>query len=210
MLSYRIGRKGFFYHTTLVGILELVFLFVAIASIMGFQGFLESKPGPGREHAGAAVLVISLVAVILRSNLAWRRTRDSGGSKFVLGSYIVLSIICALIQAATFLVYDLSSQSGNIPGAGTAGLGVSALWWSIFWPKSAEDGPDAPSKPHRNWRETNEAASGLSLLSDAELVARAAALRAEPAPAYLKSQAAPAGAPAVQRSSSGFGRRGLT
>jgi hypothetical protein len=212
MFSSDIGRGRFFIYSALTQVFEILLVALAMSMTMGIFAFTASKPGPGREMLVTAVLAVLVMFVIIRGNLAWRRTRDAQGPKWILVTYIVLSLLFALLQCGLMLVYDFGDPESSESGLGMAGLGITALWWVIMMAKSAPggSGPAGEAAPRRGWRSAEDAPSGLALLSDEELLGRAAALNRATAPAYLKSQMQNNTVPVVSRSPGGFGRRGLT
>jgi hypothetical protein len=115
-------------------VLEIIAVLASIGATIGFGGLADSSPGPSREGLALAILVQSIVFVVLRANFAWRRSRDAGDLKWVLGSYIVFSAIFAILQAATFLVYRFGGDNSNL-GLNMLGLAITVLWLRILLAK---------------------------------------------------------------------------
>ncbi|RWM01055.1 hypothetical protein [Mesorhizobium sp.] len=53
---------------------------LCIAVTIGFAGLINSMPGSSRQGLAGAALIVSLLFVALRGNIAWRRSRDANGS----------------------------------------------------------------------------------------------------------------------------------
>ncbi|MEP6564993.1 MAG: hypothetical protein ABJB10_07615 [Mesorhizobium sp.] len=84
----------------------------------------------------AAILVVSLVVVLFRANFAWRRSRDAQGSNWILWGYIVFSVLFAVLQAGTVLVYDFNAEDFN-SGLNLLGLSICIFWALILKAKPA-------------------------------------------------------------------------
>ena len=131
MFTSAIGRGRFFAYSTVLFIAEAVAAILCIMGTMGIAGLAESTPGLSREPLSLAILIVSIVFVVLRANLAWRRTRDAQGSKWILGMYVVFSAMFALLQAATFLVYDFGGDDSSL-GLDLLGLALIGIWLRIL------------------------------------------------------------------------------
>jgi hypothetical protein len=164
----------------------------------GFKGLAESASGPSREPLALAILIVSVVLFLARSNIAWRRSRDAEGSKWIPGMYVVFSAFFALLQAGTFLVYDFNGDNSNV-GLNLLGLVIIGVWFRILLAPSAGGSWDAGS---------------FAATVDAEVKARrggtdhVASAAPSQAPATLQSAAA-ARTVARDRRPGGFGKRGL-
>ncbi|TPO02003.1 hypothetical protein FJ987_29350, partial [Mesorhizobium sp. CU2] len=82
-----------------------------------------------------AVLVFSLIFVALRGNIAWRRSRDANGKRWIVWGYIVLSGFFALLQAGTLLVINFGDPESVPGGLNLLGLSIFGLWCTILWAK---------------------------------------------------------------------------
>src|SRR3954470_851553 len=122
MFTSKIGRMRFFFYSLGVALLEAVLAVLCIVGTIGFEGLVNSAPGPLRQGMAGAVLVVSLLAVVMRANIAWRRRRDANGKAWILWSYIVFCAIYAFLQAGTLLVIDF-----NNPESTSSGLNLLAL-----------------------------------------------------------------------------------
>jgi hypothetical protein len=166
---------------------------------MGIKGLAESRPGPSREPLALAILIVSMVFVLARSNIAWRRSRDAQGSKWILGMYVVFSTIFALLQATTFLTYNFDGDNSDF-GLSLLGLVLIALWFRLLLAPSNGGSRDPGS---------------FAELADAEVRARQASTddhmtSARPSHASATLPSPPAGrAVAGDGRASSFGRRGL-
>ena len=83
-----------------------------------------------------------MILLLARSNIAWRRSRDAEGSKWILGMYIVFSAFFALLQSATFLIYDFNGDNSNL-GLNLLGLVLIGLWFRILLAPSTGGSWDA-------------------------------------------------------------------
>ena len=165
----------------------------------GIKGLADSPPGSSREPLALAILVVSVVLLLARSNIAWRRSRDAEGSKWILGMYVVFSAFFALLQAATFLVYDFNGDNSNF-GLNLLGLVIIGLWFRILLAPSSGASWDAGS---------------FAATVDAEVKARRAGTddhmaSATPSQAPATLASAPAARTVARdRRGGGFGKRGL-
>ena len=198
MFTSNIGRMRFFFYSLGATFLEVVAALVCIAGTIGFEGLVNSKPGPGREELAMAILVASMAIVLLRANFAWRRNRDAQGSKFILWSYIAFSALFAFLQACTVLVYNFASDDSNF-GLNLMGFGLLGFWIRILVAKPA--GMDINELTSVfDFEGAVPAGAGRMSGSAAPSTARAAA----PAP-----RSAPSAQPMGRPRPAGFGKRGL-
>jgi hypothetical protein len=137
MFTSSIGRLRFFSYSAALLVAEIVAMVLCIAGTIGFEGLINSKPGPGREGVAGAILVVSLQLVLVRGNFAWRRSRDAQGSKWIHWGYIVFSAIYAVLQAGTVLVIDFDNPDTISGGLNLLGFGIFGLWISILVAKPA-------------------------------------------------------------------------
>ena len=197
MFATPIGRGRFFAYSAMLLVAEIAGVLLCIGVTIGFHELANSSPGPAREGLALAILILSLLFVAIRGNIAWRRSREAGCLKWTLGGYIAFSAIFAVLQAGTFLVYTFGGDNSNI-GLNMLGLAITGLWFRILLARPA--GGD--------WH----ASAFADQVADE--------LQREPAPAapparaaHPKPSALPASAGAGQRLSPGrggrFGRRGL-
>ena len=198
MLTSTLGRGRFFAYSAALLVAEAIATVLCIMGTMGIRGLAESQPGPSREPLALAILIVSVVLLLARSNIAWRRSRDAEGSKWILGMYVVFSAFFALLQAATFLLYDFNGDNSNV-GLNLLGLVIIGLWFRILL---------APSTGG-SWDSGSFAAN-----VDAEVRARAGTdghlASAPPSQARAALPSAPAARTvAGDRRGGGFGRRGL-
>jgi len=201
MFTSNIGRLRFFLYSVGLSVAEVVAIVICIAGTIGFEGLINSMPGPSRHGTAGAVLVMSLVFVALRGNFAWRRSRDANGRGWILWSYIVFSGIYAFLQAGALLVVEFGNRETIPGGLNLLGLAIFGMWCTILWAKPVAgsnideltdmfdfDGPlPVPARDERTARA-------------APAAPRAATPAARPAPAV---QAFGRPRPA------GFGKRGL-
>jgi hypothetical protein len=192
MFTSTLGRGRFFAYSAALLIGEAIAVVFCIMGTTGLKGLADSHPGSSREPLALAILVVSVVILLARSNIAWRRSRDAEGSTWILGMYVVFSAFFALLQAATFLVYDFNGDNSNV-GLNLLGIVIIGLWFRILLAPSSGASWDAGS---------------FAAKVDAEVRARGAGGDDRMA------AATPAQAPATRtiardRRGGGFGKRGL-
>ncbi|WP_278161072.1 hypothetical protein [Mesorhizobium sp. WSM4976] len=136
MFTSNIGRLSFFLYSLGLAVAETVVIVVCIVSTIGFQGLINSGPGPARQGMAGAVLIASLIFVVLRGNLASRRTRDANGRRWILWAYVALSTVYALLQAGVLLVVKFDDPESIPGGLNLLGLSIFGLWCAILWAKS--------------------------------------------------------------------------
>jgi hypothetical protein len=202
MFTSNIGRLRFFLYSLGLAVAETVVILICIIGTIGFEGLLNSGPGPSRESLAGAVLVASLIFVALRGNIASRRTRDANGRRWILWAYIALSAAYALLQAGVLLVVKFGDPDSIPGGLNLLALSIFGLWCTILWAKPV-------------------AGSNIDELTDvfefdSPLPAPARAARAAVVPAAPRATAAPSAArvpPAPQPFGrprpAGFGKRGI-
>ncbi|WP_141245285.1 hypothetical protein [Mesorhizobium sp. WSM4313] len=135
MFTSNIGRLRFFLYSLGLAVTETVVIVICIVSTIGFEGLLNSGPGPSRQGMAGAVLIASLIFVALRGNIASRRTRDANGRRWILWAYIALSSVYALLQAGVLLVVKFGDPESIPGGLNLLGLSVFGLWCTIWWAK---------------------------------------------------------------------------
>ena len=135
MVTSSIGRMRFFLYSLGLSLAEVVAIIVCIIGTIGFEGLVNSAPGPSRQGMAGAVLVFSLIFVVLRGNIALRRSRDANGRRWIVWSYIVLSGFYAVLQAGTLLVIKFGDPESVPGGLNLLGLSIFGLWCSILWAK---------------------------------------------------------------------------
>jgi len=200
MFTSNIGRMRFFFYSLGVAFLEAMAALVCIVGTMGFEGFINSAPGPSRQGMAGAVLVVSLLAVVMRGNIAWRRSRDANGKGWILWSYIVFCAIYAFLQAGTLLVIDFNNPESTPSGLNLLALSIFGLWCTILVAKPVAGSNIDELTSVFDFEGAVPSASGRMANSAAPPTARAAA----PAPRSVPS-AQPVGRPKP----AGFGKRGL-
>ena len=135
MFASNIGRLRFFLYSLALAVAETVVIVVCVVSTIGFEGLINSGPGPARQGMAGAVLVASLIFVALRGNIASRRTRDANGRRWILWAYIGLSAMYALLQAGVLLVVKFDDPESIPGGLNLLGLSIFGLWCTILWAK---------------------------------------------------------------------------
>ncbi|MDX8527676.1 hypothetical protein RFM68_24560 [Mesorhizobium sp. MSK_1335] len=135
MFTSNIGRLRFFLYSFGLAVAETVVIVICIVGTIGFEGLLNSAPGPSRQGMAGAVLVASLIFVAFRGNIASRRTRDANGRRWILWGYIALSAVYALLQAGVLLVVKFGDPESIPAGLNLLGLSVFGLWCTILWAK---------------------------------------------------------------------------
>ncbi len=200
MFASNIGRMRFFLYSLGLAFAEGVVIIVCIIGTIGFEGLLNSTPGPSRQGMAGAVLVFSLIFVALRANIAWRRSRDANGKRWIVWGYIVLSGFYALLQAGTLLVIKFGDPESVPGGLNLLGLSIFGLWCTILWakPVAGSNVDDLISTFDFDGPLPAPARAGRAAKSDVVVAPRAAAARVPPAPQ-------PFGRPRP----AGFGKRGV-
>ncbi|MBZ9850533.1 hypothetical protein LB565_21355 [Mesorhizobium sp. CA14] len=135
MFTSNIGRLRFFLYSLGLAVAETVVIVICIVSTIGFEGLINSGPGPSRQGMAGAVLVASLIFVALRGNIASRRTRDANGRRWILWAYIALSAVYALLQAGVLLVVKFGDPESIPGGLNLLAFSIFGLWCTILWAK---------------------------------------------------------------------------
>jgi hypothetical protein len=135
MFTSNIGRLRFFLYSLGLAVAETAVIVICIVSTIGFEGLINSGPGPVRQGMAGAVLVASLIFVALRGNIASRRTRDANGRRWILWAYIALSAVYALLQAGVLLVVKFDDPESIPGGLNLLALSIFGLWCTILWAK---------------------------------------------------------------------------
>lgn len=200
MFTSNIGRMRFFFYSLGVAFLEAMAALVCIVGTMGFEGFINSAPGPSRQGMAGAVLVVSLLAVVMRGNIAWRRSRDAKGKGWILWSYIVFCAIYAFLQAGTLLVIDFNNPESTPSGLNLLALSIFGLWCTILVAKPVAGSNIDELTSVFDFEGAVPSASGRMANSAAPSTARAAA------PA---TRSVPSVQPVGRPKPAGFGKRGL-
>jgi hypothetical protein len=200
MFTSNIGRMRFFFYSLGVAFLEALAALVCIVGTMGFEGFVNSAPGPSRQGMAGAVLVVSLLAVVMRGNIAWRRSRDANGKGWILWSYIVFCAIYAFLQAGTLLVIDFNNPESTSGGLNLLALSIFGLWCTILVAKPVAGSNIDELTSVFDFEGAVPSASGRMANSAAPPTARAAA------PA---TRSVPSVQPMGRPKPAGFGKRGL-
>lgn len=200
MFTSNIGRLRFFFYSLGLFMAEAMAIALCIAATVGFAGLINSMPGPSRQGLAGAALVVSLIFVALRGNIAWRRSRDANGSGWILWSYIVFSGIYAFLQAGTLLVIDFGNPESAPGGLNLLGLAIFGLWCTILWAK-----PVAGS----NINALTEVFDFEGSLPEPARAERTPASAAPAAPRAQTTRAAPTPQPFGRPRPAGFGKRGL-
>ncbi|AZO30035.1 MULTISPECIES: hypothetical protein [unclassified Mesorhizobium] len=199
MFTSNIGRLRFFFYSLGLFMAEAVAIMLCIAVTIGFAGLINSMPGPSRQGLAGAALIVSLIFVVLRGNIAWRRSRDANGPKWILWAYIVFSAIYAFLQAGTLLVIDFGNPESAPSGLNLLGLSLFGLWATILWAK-----PVAGSDIDELTSVFDFDGSVLPTATD-----RTAAAASAPHSAAPAARPSPAPQPFGRPRPAGFGKRGL-
>ena len=200
MFTSNIGRMRFFFYSLGVAFLEAMAALVCIVGTMGFEGFINSAPGPSRQGMAGAVLIVSLLAVVMRGNIAWRRSRDANGKGWILWSYIVFCAIYAFLQAGTLLVIDFNNPESTPSGLNLLALSIFGLWCTILVAKPVAGSNIDELTSVFDFEGAVPSASGRMANSAAPSTTRAAA------PA---TRSVPSVQPVGRPKPAGFGKRGL-
>ncbi|MDX8460309.1 hypothetical protein [Mesorhizobium humile] len=202
MFASNIGRLRFFLYSLGLAVAETVVILICIVGTIGFEGLLNSAPGPSRQGMAGAVLVTSLIFVALRGNIASRRTRDANGRRWILWAYIALSAVYALLQAGVLLVVKFGDPQSIPGGLNLLAFSIFGLWCTILWAK-----PVAGSN-------IDELTDVFDFDGPLPAPARAgrtvtASVPATPRPAASAARVPPAPQPFGRPRPAGFGKRGI-
>ncbi|CDX11822.1 conserved membrane hypothetical protein [Mesorhizobium sp. ORS 3324] len=200
MFTSNIGRLRFFFYSLGLFMAEAMAIVLCIAGTIGFAGLINSIPGPSRQGLAGAALVVSLIFVAARGNIAWRRSCDANGARWILWTYIVFCAIYAFLQAGTLLVIDFGNPESVPSGLNLLGLSIFGLWATILCAK-----PVAGS-------DINELTSVFDFDGSVPVPTRAhltATAPAAPRVAAPDPRPAPAPQPFGRPRPAGFGKRGL-
>ncbi|MGX9143846.1 hypothetical protein [Mesorhizobium sp. 128a] len=200
MFTSNIGRMRFFFYSLGLAFLEGMLALVCIVGTMGLEGFINSAPGPSRQGMAGAVLVVSLLAVVMRGNFAWRRSRDANGKAWILWSYIVFCAIYAFLQAGTLLAIDFNNPENTSGGLNLLALSIFGLWCTILVAKPVAGSNIDELTSVFDFEGAVPSAGGRMATSAAPSTARAAA------PA---TRSVPSVQPMGRPKPAGFGKRGL-
>jgi uncharacterized membrane protein YhaH (DUF805 family) len=145
VFTSNIGRGRFFVYSAVILAVEIILVVGCIFATMGLAGLANSKPGSSREGLALAIFIVTMVMVVARSNIAWRRSRDAGLPKWLPGSYILFSVCFTVLQALTVLVYDFNGGDNSNFGLSLLGFAILGLWSTLQGTRSAGGGfdPDA-------------------------------------------------------------------
>ncbi|MGX5800092.1 hypothetical protein ACWGS9_02485 [Bradyrhizobium sp. Arg314] len=202
MFTSNIGRLRFFLYSVGLTLAETVVIVICIVSTIGFEGLINSGPGPSRQGMAGAVLIASLIFVALRCNIASRRTRDANGRRWILWAYIALSAVYALLQAGVLLVVKFGDPESIPGGLNLLGLSIFGLWCTILWAK-----PVAGSNIDE-LTDVFEFDGPLPASTRTGRTAAPAAARAA-APAASAARVPPTPQPFGRPRPAGFGKRGI-
>jgi uncharacterized membrane protein YhaH (DUF805 family) len=208
MFNSNIGRLRFFFYSAALMVAEIVAIVLCIAWTIGFMGLVNSTPGSSRQGLAAAILVVSLLLVLLRGNFAWRRSRDAQGSGWIVWSYIVFSVIYAVLQAGTLLIIDFNDPDKLSGGLNLLGLSILGLWAAILWAKpSGDDIKELAS--FFDFDDPGPAPIGAMKPKLYPSPAADVAAQASASAARIASAVRPTGPGIGRQRSGGFGKRGL-
>jgi uncharacterized membrane protein YhaH (DUF805 family) len=192
VFTSNIGRGRFFVYSAVILAVEIVLVVGCVFATMGLAGLANSKPGSSREGLALAIFIVTMIVVVARSNIAWRRSRDAGLPKWLPGSYILFSIFFAALQALTVLVYDFNGDNNSNFGLSLLGFAILGLWSTLQGTRSAGGGVDPDAFPTKEGPAPGPGADGRP----------AAALPQAPSNAQpVRTRSGGAGR--------GFGKRGL-
>ena len=202
MFTSNIGRMRFFLYSLGLFFAELVVMIACIAVTIGFEGLINSAPGSSRQGMAGAVLVFSLIFVALRGNIAWRRSRDANGKRWIVWGYIVLSGFYAVLQAGTLLVINFGDPESVPGGLNLLGLSIFGLWCTILWAKPVAGSNVDDLISTFDFDGPLPASSGSSRMA-------ASAVAPTPRAAASAPRVPPAPQPFGRPRPAGFGKRGL-
>ncbi len=206
MFSGTLGRSQFFVRSCLVGIAEMVSLFICI---MIQSGAASGPPGSGRYRLAATALLISLFFNFWRVGLAIRRNRDAGGGEVVIGIYIVGMCMVLGLQTMALITHNAAAPTSGMDYLSLLYLALGVIWLYLLLKPSVAIGIEASSRHSaRHEREAASANSQLSLAME-QAIAGKTRIPAPPAPILPQSFLGAAQPTPAPRRRTEFGRRGL-
>jgi hypothetical protein len=212
MFSFNINRILFFVFSALLSMLEIGLARMAHRMTVGYSGFGNFRADPGLARLSAAMFIVYLIMAMLRGYLAWRRTQDSDGPKWILGAYVFCLISYAVLIANQVLHYDfgiahLAAREHIVS------MALIGLWFLILIRPTSDRSTAAPTDFDASGNSKKfEASAQLSQISS-ELSAHAGTLpvngNAGQVSRRLGNIQNGARGQTGRPSSSGFGKRGL-
>ncbi len=140
MFTGNMRRGPFFLYSMGFGFTEFFLDLGLIASTMGLTGFVESKPGPGREGIALGVFIIGMILMVFRANIAIRRNHDRGGSKKFIWGYVTLLVMLAVFSPFEVLFYQHGGGGSGNPGLGILGFISLGMWSRLVFSGSESSG----------------------------------------------------------------------
>ena len=136
MFTGNLRRWPFFLYSMGLGFIEFFLDLTIIASTMGLTGFVESKPGPGREGITFGVFIVGMILMVFRANIAIRRNRDRGGNKKFIWGYVALLVMLALFTPFEVLFYQHGEGGYSNPGLGILSIISFGMWIRLVFSSS--------------------------------------------------------------------------
>jgi len=136
MFTGNLRRGPFFLYSMGLGFIEFFLDLTIIASTMGLTGFVESRPGPGREGITLGVFIIGMILMVFRANISIRRNRDRGGSKKFIWGYVALLVMLAVFSPFEVLFYQHGEGGYSNPGLSILSIISFGLWLRLVFSSS--------------------------------------------------------------------------
>src|SRR5664279_1166404 len=136
MFTGNLRRGPFFLYSMALGFIEFSLNLGLIAGTMGLTGFVESKPGPGREGITFGVFIVGMILMVFRANIAIRRNHDRGGSKKFIWGYVALLVMLALFSPFEVLFYQHGEGGYSNPGLGILSIISFGMWIRLVFSSS--------------------------------------------------------------------------
>src|SRR5450631_1557791 len=140
MFTGNLRRGPFFLYSMGLGFIEFFLDLSLIATTMGLTGFVESKPGPGREGIALGVFIIGMILMVCRANIAIRRNHDRGGSKKFIWGYVALLVMLAVFSPFEVLFYQHGEGGYSNPGLGILSIISLGMWSRLVYSSSESSG----------------------------------------------------------------------
>jgi uncharacterized membrane protein YhaH (DUF805 family) len=141
VFNSNIGRTKYLIYSSFLYVLEIGVISVCTLATMSNPFNSVSTPALGREGFSLAILISLLVFTVIRSNWAWRRTRDAGSSFWVMGLYITFITFGAFVGYYEMLTI-VTAKPESKQYVLILGVVELILWVLLLLPESVSTSDD--------------------------------------------------------------------
>jgi uncharacterized membrane protein YhaH (DUF805 family) len=141
VFNSNISRTKYLIYSSFLYALEIGVISVCTLAIMSNPFGSASMPALGGEGFSLAILISLLVFTVIRSNWAWRRTRDAGSSFWVMGLYIAFLTFGAFVGYYEMLTIETAKPASKHYVL-ILGIVELILWVLLLLPESADTSDD--------------------------------------------------------------------